>query len=76
MKCLLVLVFLFGGCASLEDELEKITLPRSELQRVREAFDAALQSSPDLNDNGLIDGLEWVALIQAAIETWDEGGAP
>lgn len=65
-------VLVFSGCTTLEDELESISLPRADLQRVQEAIGVGLAATPDVNQNGMIDGFEWLVLIQNAVRAWGE----
>lgn len=73
LKLLVVLsVLMFSGCSAIEDGLGSVSLPRADVARVQAAFNEAIAASPDLDNDGNINGLEWVALVQAAIAAWED----
>lgn len=72
LKLLVVLsVLMFAGCSTIEGGLDSVKLPRDDIARVQAAFNQAIAASPDLDNDGTINGLEWVALVQAAIAAWE-----
>lgn len=65
---------LLGGCSSLEGSLDSVKLPRDDVAKVQRSVAAALVGSPDSDDDGTINGLEWVTFVRALVAAWEAEG--
>lgn len=60
------------GCSSIEDRLDRFKLPRADVAKAQRAIEVALATSIDSDGDGTVNGLEWVAFVEAAIAEYEK----
>jgi hypothetical protein len=68
----LLATFAASSCSAVEDRLDRFKLPRNDVGKAQRALEVALAASPDSDSDGTVNGLEWVAFIEAVVAEYEK----